>query len=102
VAVHKQRSGAKINNFIREKSTTNESEKSTALDHRRTLTKIAGPPIPTLTEVGALPNPDTSDHSPHCPDLTLAVAVATPGNSSPRKYFSFAARITGIAAYGFE
>ena len=44
-------------------------------------------------------------HRPHCPDGTLAVVAgtaATPGNSSPRKYFSFAARITGIAAYGLE
>jgi hypothetical protein len=31
------------------------------------------------------------------------VAVpATPGISSPRKNFAFAAFITGIAAYGFE
>jgi hypothetical protein len=39
------------------------------------------------------------------PAGTLAVVAgtaATPGISSPRKYFAFPAFITGIAAYGFE
>jgi len=44
-------------------------------------------------------------HSDYCPPVALAVVAgtpATPGISSPRKYFAFPAFMTGIAAYGFE
>ena len=45
-------------------------------------------------------------HAIYCPPAGTLVVVAgtpaTPGISSPRKYFAFAAFITGIAAYGFE
>ncbi len=57
------------------------------------------------TEPSFRANVGNPKRSLYWPVPTLAVvagAAATPGISSPLKYFAFAAFITGIAAYGFE
>ena len=108
--------------------------KSTAVDHRIELTEVTGrrgghsvqrdlcsartlrlrsgqapeggrPHVGRAGANGMLVPPTESRQLVYCPDLTFAVVDdATPGSSSPRKYFSLslADRIAGMAAYGLE